>query len=122
MSLHKLNTGDPVEITVQQFFSDICPKILEANKEACAKLGGYYGFQIFGEGGGNWTLDYTKSEVRDSLDEKLDLYLEMDAADFLGLMKGTLDIEASAKEGKIRFEGDPRLFNNLAAVMQPAEA
>ena len=45
---------------------------------------------------------------------------EMKAADFAAMMKGTLDVEKAALDGKIQFEGDPSLFANLAAILQPA--
>ena len=118
---HRLNAGDPVEITPQQFFTDICPKILDAQREPCAKLGGTYTVQLFGEGGGSWTLDYDNAKVTDGVADKSTFHLEMNAGDFSGMMKGTLDVEAAAKEGRIRFQGDPALFSNLAAVLQPAE-
>ncbi len=118
----RLKTGEPVEISTSDFFGAICPQILESQKEPCARLGGAYGIQLFGDSGGAWTLDFVNAAVKDGIGEKLDLYLEMDAKDFLGMMKGTLNVEDAARAGRIRFEGDPRFFNNLAAVLQPAEA
>ena len=117
----QLKTGEPVHISPKDFFNDIAPKIIEAQKEPCAKLGGTYAIQLFGDGGGAWTLDYVNAKVNDGVAEKVDLYLEMAAEDFQQMMKGTLDVEAAARGGKIRFDGDPNLFNNLAAVLQPAE-
>ena len=117
----QLKTGAIVEITPKSFFEDICPKVLEAQKEPCAKLGGTYGVQLFGDNGGAWTLDYVNASVKEGVDEKVDFYLEMTAKDFQGMMKGTLNVEDAARAGKIRFEGDPRFFNNLAAVLQPAD-
>ena len=48
-----------------------------------------------------------------------DFYVEMDAVDFTALLKGTLDVERAAGEGRIRVGGDPSMFANLMAVMQP---
>lgn len=119
---NRLNTGEPMEFSPTDFFTDLCPKILEAQKEPCAKLGGAYGIQLFGDKGGSWTLDFTKAAVNAGIADKVDLYVEMETADFVSMMKGTLNIEAAAKAGKISFNGDPRLFNNLAVVLQPADA
>ena len=118
----RLKTGEPVEISTSDFFGAICPQILESQKEPCARLGGAYGIQLFGESGGAWTLVYVYAEVKNGIDKEVDLYLEMDAKDFLCMMKGTLNVENAARAGRIHFEGDPRLFNNLSAVLQPAEA
>lgn len=119
---NRLNAGEPMTFSPTEFFTDLCPKILEAQKEPCAKLGGAYGIQLFGDKGGSWTLDFTKGAVNSGIADKVDLYLEMEAADFALMMKGNLNVEAAAKAGKISFEGDPRLFNNLAVVLQPADA
>lgn len=119
---NRLMAGEPIEFSPNDFFNDLCPKILEAQKEPCAKLGGQYGIQLFGDKGGAWTLDFTKAAVQSGIADKVDLYLEMASEDFISMMKGTLNVEAAAKAGKISFEGDPRLFNNLAVVLQPADA
>lgn len=122
MSTHQLKAGEPIqEMTPAQFFNDLVPKILEAQKDACAKLGGTYGIQLFGKNGGAWTLDYANAKVDAGVGDKVDFYLEMRADDFQKMMKGTLDVIEAAKGGKVRFNGDPALFNNLAAVLQPAE-
>jgi putative sterol carrier protein len=113
--------GDPVTISPKIFFDDICPKILTAQKEPCAKLGGTYGIQLFGDGGGAWTLDYGAAKVSNGVGDKVDFYVEMTAEDFHGMMKGVLDLEAAARGGRIRYEGDPALFNNLAAILKPAD-
>lgn len=119
---NRLNTPEPMDFSPSDFFTDLCPKILQAQKEPCAKLGGAYGIQLFGDKGGSWTLDFTTAAVNTGIADKVDLYVEMESADFVSMMKGTLNIEAAAKAGKISFNGDPRLFNNLAVVLQPADA
>jgi hypothetical protein len=119
---NRLMAGEPIEFSPSDFFTDLCPKILQAQKGPCAQLGGAYGIQLFGDKGGSWTLDFTTAAVAAGIADKVDLYLEMDSSDFVSLMKGTLDVEAAAKAGKISFNGDVRLFNNLAVVLQPAEA
>jgi hypothetical protein len=117
----QLKVGDPVTISPKTFFDDICPKILTAQKGPCAQLGGTYGIQLFGDGGGAWTLDYSKAKVVPGVGDKVDFYLEMTAEDFHGMMKGVLDLDAAARGGRIRYEGDPNMFNNLAAILQPAD-
>lgn len=122
MSIHQLKSQDPIkDMTPAEFFNDLVPKILEAQKAACQTLGGTYGVQLFGENGGAWTLDYANATLHSGVLDSVDFYLEMKAADFASLMKGTLDVVKAAKEGRVSFEGDPQAFNNLAAVLQPAE-
>ena len=120
MSLLKLKTGDPSPVTPAEFFTAICPKVLALHQGICRKLGGRYAFQLFGDGGGAWTLDYNNVVVHDGAEGGSDLYVEMTAADFTELLKGTLDLEAAAQEGRLRASGDVALFSNLVAVLEPA--
>ena len=113
--------GGAIDTSPQQYFNEVLPKIIEAQREPCAKLGGTYGIKLFGEKGGAWTLDFPAAAVRPEVDAKVDFYLEMTAVDFIGMMKGSLDVEKAALAGKIRFEGDPRYFTNLAIVLKPAD-
>lgn len=122
MSVHQLKAQDPIkDMTPAEFFNELVPKILEVQKEACAALGGTYGVQLFGDNGGAWTLDFKGAKLTAGVGGDVDFYLEMRADDFQKLMKGTLDVEKAALEGRIAIDGDPAMFNNLAAVLQPAE-
>jgi hypothetical protein len=120
MSLLKLRTGSVAAVTPSEFFTSICPKTLAVHRAICTKLGGRYAFQLFGDGGGAWTLDYGKAQVDDGVeDDRWDLYLEMTASDFSELLKGTLDVDAAADQGRVRIDGDVSLLSNLIAVLQP---
>ena len=116
----RLKTGEPETVSPQTFFTDVCPKILTAQKDICAKIGGTYGIQLFGDKGGAWTLNFATAKVDTGVADKVDFYLEMQAADFENMMMGKLDVLGSAKDGKIRFEGNPKMFSNLASVLRPA--
>jgi hypothetical protein len=125
MSILKLKTGAPAPVTPVEFFTSICPKTLAVHEAICTKLGGRYAFQLIGEGGGAWTLDFAHARVEDGVREDMatagaDLYLEMSSADFTELLKGTLDVDAAAEQGRLRVDGDVSLFSNLIAVLEPA--
>jgi hypothetical protein len=123
MSLLKLKTGDPKPMTPVEFFEGVLPKVMELQKSVCQKLGGRYAFQLFGDGGGAWTLDFPHAQVGAGVnDAGWDLYLEMTAGDFTDLLKGTLDVARAAGEGRIRVDGDVSLFGNLMAVIEPPSA
>lgn len=116
----KLKTGAIAPVTPVEFFTSICPKTLKVHQAICAKLGGRYAFQLFGDGGGAWTLDYARARVNDGIaDDGWDLYLEMTASDFSELLKGTLDVDAAAEQGRLRVDGDVALFSSLIAVLEP---
>lgn len=122
MSIHQLKAQEPIrDMTPAQFFNELVPQILHVQRGACQTLGGTYAIQLFGDQGGAWTLDFPNASIESGARDDVDLYVEMSAADFQGLMKGTLDIPAAARAGRVRVEGNPQLFLNLAAILQPAE-
>ncbi|HEY4221876.1 MAG TPA: SCP2 sterol-binding domain-containing protein [Myxococcota bacterium] len=121
MSLLKLKTGDPKAMTPTEFFEAVCPKVLAVHAPICKQLGGSYAFQVLGQGGGAWTLDYGATLVHSGALPGADLLVEMSAHDFTDLLKGTLDVEKAADEGRVRIKGDAKLFGNLAAVLAPVE-
>ena len=113
----RLKTGEPKSVSSASFFNEICPQILTDQKAACAKLGGVYGIQLLGETGGSWTLYFDNATVENGIPENVDFLMQMESSDFEAMMKGKFDV--STAPDKIRFEGKPEMFNNLAIVLRP---
>ena len=122
MSIMKLKAGTPSAVTPAEFFSTVCPAVLGLQSDVCKKIGGTYAFELSGDGGGAWTLDYNHGVVVGGADNDTDLSVQMTARDFADMMKGTLDVIAAAVAGRIRVRGDTGLFSNLIAVLEPAGA
>ena len=100
-----------------QFFDDVCPKLLEAQREACAKLGGSYAIKLGGDGGGTWTLDFGTASVAKGLKKRPDLTLEISTKDFALMMAGSLDIPAALQSRRVKLHGDARKITNLAVIL-----
>ena len=104
-------------VTPSQFFDDVCPQLLAAQREACAKLGGSYAIKLGGEGGGTWTLDFPTATVAKGLKKRPDLTLEISSADFASMMAGGLDVAQSLQSGRVKLHGDARKIVNLATIL-----
>jgi putative sterol carrier protein len=104
-------------MTPQRFFEDICPKLLAAQRDACAKLGGSYAIKLTGDGGGTWTVDFPTASVSKGLKKRPDVTLEIGGDDFTKMMQGALDVVASMKAGRLKVHGDARKMGNLATIL-----
>ena len=122
MSIMKLRTGGVDPVGCQEFFDKIVPVALEHQKDLATQLGGRLAFQLFGEDGGEWTVDLTSPEIKRGAEDDVDLYLEMSAPDFTSMIAGTLDVEGAADGGRIRFNGDIGHLANLIALFDTPEA
>src|SRR5262245_54811035 len=92
----KTHGAEAKPMTPVEFFTSVCPKVLTVHEAICKRIGGNYAFRLFGDGGGQWTLDYAASQVHDGVRDGADLYVEMTASDFAEMLKGTLDVERAA--------------------------
>ena len=105
-------------ITPEKYFDSIVPRYLAraANDDLRE---GVLVIRLFGDVGGEWTIDATKRRIRRGGASSPDLYLEMDRADFIALMAADLDVVAAVHGGRIRFVGDIELLNTLAVLLDP---
>jgi len=103
--------------TIAAMFDSALPALLSAQRARCAQIGGEYGFDIGGEGGGAWTLDFVAATVARGLPKKATLTIAMPASDFEKLLKGQLDVTAALKEGRVRITGDSKRLADLMSVL-----
>jgi hypothetical protein len=118
--LQAANTAVP-ELTATRFFAEICPAVLDARRSAVEEIGGAFAFLVRGEG--SWILDFNSASViglSPGVRADVDLAIELDAANFTRLMKGTLDVKAAMSDGLIDVKGDLGLLPNLTAALRPS--
>jgi hypothetical protein len=84
--------------TIAAMFDSALPALLSTQRARCAQIGGEYGFDIGGEGGGVWTLDFATAKVARGLPKKATLTIAMPASDFEKLLKGQLDVTAALRD------------------------
>ncbi len=103
--------------TVASFFEDVVPQRIVSNPQAALSIGAIYQFDISGDGGGTWTLDFTKPEVRDGSDGSAQCNVNMGSDDFLALVNGSLDPMQAFMMGKLQVSGDMALAMKLQGVL-----
>ncbi len=103
--------------SVSEYFSKTVPARLAADPEEAKKIDAIYQFNITGDGGGTWIMDFTKPEVREGADEAAQCTLTMSAEDFLGMLNRTLNPVQAFMVGKIKVEGQMALAMKLQQVL-----
>lgn len=106
------------KITPQMFFDLVVPQILHDAKHGTQ--GGTYVIRLFGEVGGEWTINLKKGTVTRGGAKKPDVYLEMDEADFSQMMLDELDVDGAIRAGRIRYEGKLPMLAKLSEVLAKA--
>ena len=103
--------------TVATFFDEIVPKRLEKDPEGAKSIAAIYQFNITGDGGGEWVMDFTAPSVRSGADENAQCTVTMTDADFLGVLNGTLNPVQAFMMGKIQVAGNMALAMKLQQVL-----
>jgi putative sterol carrier protein len=102
------------DLTVQNIFTETLPEKLQGNSDVDS-LDAVYQFDIEGDDGGSWVVDFTKQDDRVSEGETddFDCKIEMSDQDFIDLWNGELPGPQAFMMGKINVEGDMGLAMKL---------
>lgn len=103
------------------FFDHVCPAILSAFSRSSKGLGGRVAIRVSGERGGDWLIDLGTAQVQRQIQGEYDVFLEMEAAEFGALLRGTLDISDAVLEGRVRYSGDLLALVRLGAILEQVE-
>ena len=101
------------------FFDGVCARVLAARCEVCSALGGLFAFEITGEGGGRWTLDFARGSVTRELATNPTLTMQMSDADFGLFVRGALDVERALDEFRLIVSGDLDKLLHLSVIFEP---
>jgi alkyl sulfatase BDS1-like metallo-beta-lactamase superfamily hydrolase len=107
------------QITPEQFFDEIVPEIMKATAAQRSSAGGVCEIHLFGETRSAWTVNLNAGTVAVGGTRAPDFYLEMDRSDFQALMMNRLDIERAIRDGRVRFEGNLAVLDDLAFILEP---
>jgi len=102
------------DLTSKEIFSDILPGKLEENDDI-EDIDAIYQFDVSGDDGGTWTIDFTKDEdfVSDGAHDDADCTIEVSDSDFVGMWNGALSGQQLFMMGKISVDGDMGLALKL---------
>ncbi|NQW61778.1 MAG: SCP2 sterol-binding domain-containing protein [Deltaproteobacteria bacterium] len=95
------------------------------NVEKATSTNAVFGFDITGDGGGQWTLNLkqgtTSGFLVDGLAEDANVVISMAAADWTGIISGASNPMQAFMMGKIKVKGDMGLAMKLQNVLALAK-
>ena len=97
---------------VQDYFDNVVTKRLETDPEGAKAIDAVFQFNITGDGGGDWVIDFKTPEVRGGAEDSADCTVTMGDSDFLGILNNTLNPMQAFMTGELVVEG------NIADVMK----
>lgn len=104
--------------TAQEIFNETLPGKLEDNDKV-SDIDSVYQFNITGDDGGSWTVDFTQdnAEVSEGESDDADVTIEMKDGDFVDMWNGKLPGAQAFMMGKIKIQGDMGLAMKLQSFM-----
>jgi hypothetical protein len=101
------------------FFEEHAPRRLGHQAEAVLPDGVAVIFHVAGEGGGSWQVDTRDGQLRiGPMGEGLrDCEVWCSAADFMGILRGTVNARRAFLRGRIQVVGDVGLALRLQGVL-----
>ena len=102
------------DLTANKIFTEILPENLESN-DSIEGIDAVYQFEITGDDGGTWTIDFTKDSdfVSEGAHDDPDCAIEVSGSDFVGMWEGDLSGQQLFMMGKISVDGDMGLALKL---------
>lgn len=102
----------------QEIFNETLPSKLEGN-DKIESIDSVYQFNITGDNGGTWTVDFTKDsdQVSEGEADDADVVVEMKDSDFVDMWEGKLPGPQAFMMGKIKIQGDMGLAMKLQTFM-----
>lgn len=91
-------------------FDVALPEALKVDPEPARRLGILVEVRLTGDGGGEWTVDLKKPEVRKGGSKRADLRVRSSVADFARLMRMELSPSTAMKDGRLSVEGNVQLL------------
>ncbi len=103
--------------SARAFFEQVLPNKL--TPEAAADLGAIFQFNIEGDGGGAWTVDFTAPTewVSEGEASDADCTISMKESDFLGILDRKVNPQMAFMMGKIRVAGNLALSLKLPKIL-----
>ncbi len=107
-------------MAVKDILETEIPKRLTAKPELAKDINAVVHFAITGDGGGEWTLDCTKTEgwVSEGKNGESKMTITAAAGDFEKIISKQLNAQMAAMQGKLKFKPmDMNLAMKLAKLM-----
>ncbi len=104
--------------TAKEIFNETLPEKLEGN-DKIQSINSIYQFNITGDDGGSWSIDFNKDSdyVSEGEADDPDVTIEMKDSDFVDMWSGKLPGPQAFMMGKIKIQGDMGLAMKLQSFM-----
>lgn len=99
---------------VQEIFNEVFPEKLASN-DKIENMDSVFQFNITGDDGGTWAIDFSKDSdyVSEGTADDPDVTVEMKDSDFVDMWEGTLPAPQAFMMGKVKIQGDMGLAMKL---------
>lgn len=107
----------------QHLFNELIPQALKEHPDKAKEVNAIYGFNITGEGGGQWTVDLTANPPTCAAGDtgKAQCTIEVAHEDFKAMFGNPQLGMQLYFQGKLRVTGDPMLATKLQQFFQLAQ-
>ncbi|RAL21722.1 sterol-binding protein [Lujinxingia litoralis] len=103
------------DLTARSIFQEVLPANLKESPDKAKSTNAVYVFNITGDDGGTWTLDFTKDEdfVSEGESAEADCSITMKDSDFVDMWEGSLSGPQAFMMNKIKIQGNMGLAMKL---------
>lgn len=105
--------------SAKEIFTTVLPERLVAKASAIASIKGIFEFNVTGDGGGVWSIDFNQAggKIAEGSLGKADCTLTIASADFSDLIGGKLNPQMAFMGGKLKVAGNIGLSLKLGAIL-----
>jgi len=106
--------------TVQEIFEEDLAKGIEGNLDQAKAIDAIYQFNITGDDGGTWVVDFTKDAdwVTAGPSDDAQCTIEVSSGDWLAIVADELNAMQAFMMGKLRVSGDMALATKLQSFFE----
>jgi hypothetical protein len=106
----------------QHLFDELVPNALKQHPDKAKEVGAIYGFNITGDGGGQWTVDLVSDPPSCTRGDsgKAQCSIEVSSEDFQAMLGNPQLGMQLYFQGKLKVTGDPMLATKLQQVFAMA--
>lgn len=106
-------------LNASDIFTKVIPGKLSAKADAASSMTGVYEFNLTGDGGGVWTVDFTQAggKIAQGSSGKADCTLTVAAKDFSDMIEGSLNPQMAFMTGKLKVQGNIGMALKLGNII-----
>jgi hypothetical protein len=110
-------------VTAQQLFNDKIPEVLQKYPDKAREVGAIYGFEVTGDGGGQWTVDLLSDPPScvQGDNGKAQCTIKIAVEDFNAMVANPQLGMQLYFQGKLIVTGDPMLATKLQKLIEMAK-